>query len=154
VDRPVSRDGETDTPHLPINPETLPRPVGFSHVMVASPGRTLFVAGQAGHRGKGTLAGSDLVDQFDQAAANVVEALRAADARPEHLTWMQIFVTDAADYRASLKEIGAAYRRHFGRHFPAIGLFEVTGLFDPQAKVELMCVAVVPDGATDTARGR
>jgi enamine deaminase RidA (YjgF/YER057c/UK114 family) len=58
---------------------------------------------------------------------------------------MQIYVTDAAAYRDALKEIGAAYRRHFGRHYPAIGLFEVQGLFDPGAKVELMCIAVVPD---------
>jgi enamine deaminase RidA (YjgF/YER057c/UK114 family) len=86
-----------------------------------------------------------MVEQFDQAAANVAEALRAADAKPEHLTSMQIFVTDAAAYRDALKEIGAAYRRNFGRHYPAIGLFEVRALFDPDAKVELMCIAVVPD---------
>lgn len=141
----MSRDGETDTPHLPINPETLPRPVGFSHVMAAALGRTLFVAGQAGHRSDGTLAGSDLVEQFDQAAANVIAALAAAGANAEHLTWMQIFVTDAAAYRDALKEIGGVYRRHFGRHYPAMGLFEVSGLFDPEAKVELMCVAVVPE---------
>jgi enamine deaminase RidA (YjgF/YER057c/UK114 family) len=118
--------------------------MGFSHVIAAAPGRTLFVAGQAGHRSDGTLAGSDLVAQFDQAAANVVEALQAADAGPEHVTSMQIFVTDAAAYRNSLNEIGEVYRRHFGRHFPAMGLFEVSGLFDPAAKVELMCIAVVP----------
>jgi enamine deaminase RidA (YjgF/YER057c/UK114 family) len=132
------------SPHLPINPETLPPPMGFSHVIAAEPGRTLFIAGQAGHLSDGTLAGSDLVEQFDQAAANVVEALRAADARPEHLTWMQIFVTDAVAYRDALEEIGSVYRQHFGRHYPAMGLFEVAGLFDPEAKVELMCVAVIP----------
>jgi len=123
---------------LPINPETLPAPMGFSYIMVSPPGRTLYLAGQAGHRSDGTLVGPGLVEQFDQAAANVAEALRAADAKPEHLTSMQIFVTDAAAYRAALKEIGAAYRRHFGRHYPAIGLF------DPGAKVELMCIAVMP----------
>ena len=140
----MNRD-EGGTVNLPINPGTLPRPIGFSHLMAAGPGRTLFVAGQAGHRSDGTLAGPDLVEQFDQAAANVVEALRAADAKPEHLTWMQIFVTDVTAYRDSLKEIGVAYRAHFGRHYPAIGLFEVAGLFDPEAKVELMCMAVVPE---------
>jgi enamine deaminase RidA (YjgF/YER057c/UK114 family) len=144
VDRPLSQEPEPEAPYLPINPDTLPRPVGFAHAMAAAPGRTLYIAGQAGHRGDGTLAGSDLVEQFDQAAANVVEALRAAGAKPAHLTWMQIFVTDAAAYRGALKPIGEAYRRHFGRHYPAMGLFEVSGLFDPEAKVELMCVAVIP----------
>jgi enamine deaminase RidA (YjgF/YER057c/UK114 family) len=141
----VSAEGREGSPHLPVNPTSLPPPVGFSHVIAASPGRTLFVAGQAGHRADGSLAGTGLVEQFEQAAANVVEALAAAGARPEHVTWMQIFVTDASAYRGSLQDIGAAYRRHFGRHFPAMGLFEVEGLFDPGAMVEMMCVAVVPD---------
>ncbi|HYO61242.1 MAG TPA: RidA family protein, partial [Actinomycetota bacterium] len=45
----------------------------------------------------------------------------------------------------SLAEIGAAYREHFGRHYPAMALFEVSGLFEPDALVELVGVAVVPD---------
>jgi enamine deaminase RidA (YjgF/YER057c/UK114 family) len=140
----MSDEASSDTPHTAINPDTMLRPVGFSHVVAAGPGRMVFVAGQAGHRGDGTLAGSGMVEQFDRAAENVVEALRAAGAGPEHLTSIQIFVTDAAAYRHALKELGRAYRRHFGRHFPAMGLFEVSGLFDPEAKVELMCIAVVP----------
>jgi enamine deaminase RidA (YjgF/YER057c/UK114 family) len=55
---------------------------------------------------------------------------------------MQIFVTDVAEYQRLSKEIGDAYRRHFGRHFPAMALLEVRRLFDPAAKVELMCIAV------------
>jgi enamine deaminase RidA (YjgF/YER057c/UK114 family) len=39
------------------------------------------------------------------------------------------------------------YRRHLGRHYPAMALFGVTGLFDPACRVELMCIAVVPDAA-------
>ena len=49
-----------------------------------------------------------------------------------------------AVYRDSLEDLSTAYRDHFGRHYPAIALFEVTGLFDPDALVELVCVAVVP----------
>jgi hypothetical protein len=33
------------------------------------------------------------------------------------------------------------WREHFGRRYPAIGLFGVTRLFDEAAKVELMGVA-------------
>jgi len=145
MDRPVSDREDPAQAHLPINPETLPRPLGFSHVVVSAPGKTVHIAGQAGHRSDGTLVGLGLVEQFDQAAANVVEALKSAGAGPEHLTWMQIFVTDAASYREALGPIGAAYRRHFGKRYPAIGLFEVQGLFDPDAKVELMCIAVIPE---------
>jgi enamine deaminase RidA (YjgF/YER057c/UK114 family) len=56
-----------------------------------------------------------------------------------------VYTTDAAVYRAVLPELGAAYRRHLGRHYVATALFEVAGLFDPAAKVELVGIAVVPD---------
>jgi len=140
VDRAVSPGG----PHRKINPPTLPPPVGFSHAVVASPGSTVYLGGKAGHRADGVLAGEGLVEQFDQACANVVEALRAAGGGPDHLVSMNIFVTDAETYRSSLGPLGEIYRRHFGRHYPALALFEVTGLFDPAARIELSCVAVLP----------
>ena len=70
--------------------------------------------------------------------------LQAAGARPEHLVSMQIFVTDLEAYRSNRGAIGAAWRRHFGKHYPAMGLFEVHGLVDPRAVVELMAIAVRP----------
>ena len=35
------------------------------------------------------------------------------------------------------------WRKHFDRHYPAMGLFGVTGLAVPEAMVELMGIAVV-----------
>ncbi len=131
--------------HRIVNPPSLPPPLGFSHAVVAAPGRTVWLGGQAAHAPDGTIASDDLVEQFDAAAANLTEALRAAGGRPEHLVSLQIFTTDAASYRERLGPIGQAYRRHLGRHFPATGLFEVKGLFDPRAKIELMGVAVIPE---------
>jgi enamine deaminase RidA (YjgF/YER057c/UK114 family) len=144
VDRTVSPGGGGDgSPHELVNPEGLPAAAGFSHAVVPAPGRTVYLGGQAGHREDGTLAGDTLVEQFDQALANVVEALAAAGGRPEHLVSMQILVTDPAEYRASLKELGRAWRGHLGRHYPAIALMGVTELFDPGAMVELIGVAVI-----------
>lgn len=134
-----------DTPHRLVNPPELLPPVGFSHAVVAAPGRTVHLGGQTGHRADESLP-EGLVAQFDQAAANVTTALGAVGARPEHLTSLQIFVTDVEDYRAHLEQLGAAYRRHLGRHFPATALFEVSRLFDADALVELVAMAVVPDG--------
>ena len=57
---------------------------------------------------------------------------------------LHVYTTEADMYRASLAELGAAYRRHLGRHYVATALFEVAGLFDPAAKVELVGIAVVP----------
>jgi enamine deaminase RidA (YjgF/YER057c/UK114 family) len=111
---------------------------------VAAPGHTVHLGGQTAHDSKGELQGRSVVEQFEAAAANVVTALHAAGARPEHLVSMQIFVTDAGEYRAALAELAGAYRKHLGRHYPAVALFEVSSLFDPDAKVELVCTAVVP----------
>lgn len=130
------------SPHEIRNPDTLPRPTGFSHVVIAQPGRAVYLAGQTAQRADGTAVAGTMAEQFDVAAANVVKALSAAGARPHDLVSMQIFVTDIAEYRQSSKAIGEAYRRHFGTHYPAMALLEVRRLFDPQAKVELMCVAV------------
>lgn len=133
------------SPHEIFNPDSLAAPVGFSHAIVAVPGRTVYLGGQAGHDAKGNIVGPGVVEQFDRAASNVVTALEAVGGKPEHIVSMQIFVTDIEDYRNSLGNLSEVYRKHFGRHYPAIALFGVTGLFDPRAKVELVCIAVVTE---------
>lgn len=137
-------DGAVTTPHEILNPEGLAAPTGFSHAVLAAPGRLLFLGGQTAHDSSGNVQGDDVVTQFEAAAVNVVTALTAGGARPEHLVNMHIFVTDLHEYKASLSELGVAYRKHFGDHYPAISLFEVKGLFDSAAKVELVCTAIVP----------
>ncbi|HJV03847.1 MAG TPA: RidA family protein [Actinomycetota bacterium] len=131
------------TDHRNVNPPSLVRPRGYSHATVAAAGRTVYVGGQTGCDADGRYP-DGLVDQFDRAAGNVVTALEAAGARPEHLVWMQIFTTDAAAYGAASREIGEAYRRRFGNHYPAMALVEVPRLFDGEALVELVGIAVVP----------
>jgi enamine deaminase RidA (YjgF/YER057c/UK114 family) len=132
------------TPHEIINPDNLPSAVGFSHAVIAAPGRTVYLGGQAALDANDQIVGDTFAEQFSQAAANVVTALQAAGASPEHLVSMQIYVTDIAAYKAALPDLSGAYREHFGRHYPAIALLEVKGLFDPAALVELVCIAVVP----------
>ena len=133
------------TPHRIVNPETLSPPTGFSHVVMPAAGRTVYLGGQTAHATDGTLVAADLVGQFDAAAANLVVALNAAGAAPDHLVALTIFTTQGDAYRAAMRELGDAYRRHLGTHYPATAWFEVVGLFDPAALVELVGVAVVPD---------
>ena len=131
--------------HRFLNPEGLAPPVGFSHVAVAAPGRLVFLAGETAHQADGTLAGSTLPEQFAAAAANVATALAAAGASPGDVVSLQIFTTDVDGYRSQSKAIGAAYRDAFGPHYPPMALFGVTRLFDPDAMVELVVTAVIPD---------
>lgn len=130
--------------HEIINPSELAEPSGFSHAVVAAPGRTVYLGGQAGHDGDGNIA-SGLVEQFAQACSNVMVALEASGGEAEHLVSVQIFVTDVLAYRDALKHLGKIYQEHFGRHYPATALMGVAELFDPRAQVELVCVAVIPE---------
>jgi len=121
--------------HRIVNAPELGQPSGFSHAMVAD-GRTVHLAGQIG-------AGATLVEQFDDAARRLIVALRAAGGEPEDLVSLQVFVTDVGAYKGSLPALGAVWREHFGRHYPAMGLFGISELFEPEAQIELMGVAVL-----------
>ena len=130
-----------------VNTPALGEPVGFSHAVVAAPGgRTVYLGGQTALLPDGTtIQGSTLLEQFDVAAGNLVIALATAGGAPQDIVSMQIFVCDPGDYRRHLPELGRVWRTHFGRRYPASGLFGVTRLFDEEALVELMAVAVVPE---------
>ncbi len=126
-----------------FNPDSLAPAVGFSHAAAA--GSLVVLGGQVGSDEEGRIPEpADIAAQFGRAIRNVAVALAAAGCRPQDTLKLTYFVTDRAAYRAQLKEIGAAYREVFGRHYPASSLFEVKGLFDPQAMVEIECLAVRP----------
>jgi enamine deaminase RidA (YjgF/YER057c/UK114 family) len=130
--------------HRFLNPDGLLPGTGFSHVAVPAAGQVVHVAGQTAHQADGTVRGVTVAEQADGALANLVTALHAAGARPEHLVAMQISVTDVGGYRDHLDEIGPVWRRHLGKHYPAITLVGVTELFDPAAKIEIAATAVIP----------
>jgi enamine deaminase RidA (YjgF/YER057c/UK114 family) len=123
-----------------VNADELAAPVGFSHAVVA--GETIYLGGQAAQAPSGEIVGESVIEQFDVAAGNVMTALRAAGGSADDLVSLQIFVTDVAEYRASMGDLGPIWRKHFGRHYPAVALFGIAELFDPAAKVELMAIAV------------
>ena len=131
--------------NLAVNPDELAPAIGYSHAFVAAPGRTIYLAGQIAFDGNGEIVGDTWVSQFDLALSNLVTALVAAGGRPEDLVWMQIFTSDVAAYRSARSELGPVYRKHLGRHFPAMGLYGVTELADVGALVEITAIAVIPD---------
>jgi NAD(P)-dependent dehydrogenase (short-subunit alcohol dehydrogenase family) len=127
-----------------VNPEELGAPRGWNNGMLApAGGRVLFIAGQTARDRSGEVAAADFVTQFDRALGNVLAVLREAGGRVEDLGRLTIYVTDVVQYRASLKPLGAAYRRLMGTHYPAMALVEVAGLVDPRALVEIEATAVV-----------
>ncbi len=131
-----------------INPPGLAKPVGYSYAVESVRGRRITVAGQVAMDETGAVVHrGDIVRQAAMAFAHVRAVLDAADARPEHLVRLRLFVTDIPAYQAGSKAVGAAYREHLGRWFPAMTLVQVVRLYDDGAMIEVEAEAVVPDEA-------
>lgn len=125
-----------------VQPEGWPRPRGYANGVVAD-GETVWIAGQIGWDETGRFA-AGLPGQVEQALRNIVAVLAAADARPEHLVRLTWYLVDIADYEAKLPEIGDAYRRVLGKHFPTMTVVQVARLVERQALVEIEATAVLP----------
>ncbi|MDI3471128.1 MAG: RidA family protein [Pseudolabrys sp.] len=128
-----------------LQPEGWAPPQGYANG-VAAEGRQIYVAGQVGWNAQCRFDSGDFAVQVEQALRNVVDVLKAGGAGPEHIVRLNWYITDKSDYQARRSEIGAAYRRVIGRHFPAMTLLVVAGLLEPEAKVEIEATAVVPRG--------
>ena len=125
-----------------VNPESLAPPRGYSHGVKGS-GDLVFVAGQIGWNREGRMVSDDFVLQFAQALENVLEVVWAAGGSPESVARLVIYVTDKQEYRRRTRDVGAAYRKHMGKHYPAMALVEVKSLLEDEAKVEIEAVALV-----------
>ncbi len=130
--------------HELVNPQGLATARGFSHAVIAAPGRTVYLAGQVAMNDAGTVVGETFVAQFEVALGNVVAALAGCGGRPEHIVAMAMYATDLAAYRGSQREIGLVYRSVVGRHFPAMAVVGVTELVEPTALIEIVATAVIP----------
>jgi enamine deaminase RidA (YjgF/YER057c/UK114 family) len=127
-----------------LQPEGWRRPSGYSNG-IKTDGKLIFVAGQVGWNEKGQFAGDDLPGQVRQALANIVTVLAEGNAKPEHIVRMTWYVTDINEYRSAKKEVGSIYREIIGDHYPVMTLFQVAGLVDEGARVEIEATAVIPE---------
>jgi enamine deaminase RidA (YjgF/YER057c/UK114 family) len=127
-----------------INPEGLPTPPTYTHVVIATGSRMVFVAGQEPEDERGNLVGpGDLAVQARQVFGNVGRALAAAGARPEQVTKITIFVVDYR--REHLPAIEAGRQALLGDHKPADTLVGVEALSHPDYLIEVEAIAVIDD---------
>ena len=125
-------------------PPGWPRPKGYANGVVTR-GRQVYIAGQIGWDAQGVFHSDDFGQQVRQALQNVVEVLREAGGRPEHIVRMTWYVTDKREYMAAARAIGAAYREIIGAYNAAMTAVQVSALLEDRAKVEIECTAVLPD---------
>ncbi|MFE0810769.1 RidA family protein [Streptomyces sp. NPDC058848] len=127
-----------------LNPPELSPPAGFSHAVVATGSRVVFLAGQTALDTDGKVTGDTLPAQFEQALTNLLTALRAAGGTPADLARVTVYATDVAAYRTHAAELGRTWRELAGRDYPAMAVVEVVRLWDERALVELDGFAVLP----------
>ncbi|MEU1274808.1 RidA family protein [Streptomyces sp. NPDC005799] len=127
-----------------VNPPELSPPTGFSHAVVATGTRVVFLAGQTALDTEGKVTGDTLPAQFEKALTNLLTALTAAGGTPADLARVTVYATDVAAYRVHAPELGRIWRRLAGRDYPAMAVVEVVRLWDDQAQVELDGFAVLP----------
>ncbi|MFI5857686.1 RidA family protein [Streptomyces parvulus] len=127
-----------------VNPPALSPPTGFSHAVVATGTRVVFLAGQTALDSDGKVTGDTLPAQFERALNNLLTALRATGGTPADLARVTVYATDVADYRAHAAELGRLWHRLAGRDYPAMAVVGVVRLWDEQALVELDGFAVLP----------
>ena len=127
-----------------INPDALGAPSGYSHgLLVEGGGKLLFIAGQIAWEQNQKIVSDDFVEQFDKALANVITVVKAAGGEANNIARLVVYVTNKHEYLAQTKAVGERYRKHMGKHFPAMVLVQVAGLLDDAAKVEIEAMAVI-----------
>jgi enamine deaminase RidA (YjgF/YER057c/UK114 family) len=125
-----------------INPASLPTPATYTHVIVATGSKAVFVAGQEPEDAQGNLVGpGDLAAQAHQVFANLGRALAAAGAHPQQVAKITIYV---AQHRPEyLPVIERARATLFGDHKPADTVVGVQTLARPEYLIEVDAVAVI-----------
>jgi enamine deaminase RidA (YjgF/YER057c/UK114 family) len=126
-----------------LQPPSWAKPRGFANGIAAS-GKLVFIAGQVGWTGEAKWEARDFAGQFRQTLKNIVEVLAQAGGKPEHIVRLTWYVIDKQEYLAALKDVGVAYRAVMGRHFPTMAVVQVSGLVEPEAKLEIEATAVIP----------
>lgn len=128
-----------------FNPEGWPRPSGYSNVVVMPKGRDMFIAGMIGWDENEKLVSDVFAEQFERALLNIKICAEAAGSAVEYIGRLTVYVNNISDYKTDLKAVGAAYRRVFGDHYPAMALMEVGCLVDDGALCEIEATGVVPN---------
>jgi enamine deaminase RidA (YjgF/YER057c/UK114 family) len=128
-----------------LHPKGWKDPIGYANGVDAGRGRLVFLAGQVGWDAQQHFHSESFAPQFEQALENVLTVLAEAGGRPEHICRITAFCCDKPAYLAARKELGKAWRRLMGRHFPAMSMIFVADLLDSPGLIELEATAVIPD---------
>jgi enamine deaminase RidA (YjgF/YER057c/UK114 family) len=124
-----------------VNPPTLVKPTGYTHVVIAPDGRTVYIAGQVAFDSAGAVVGQgDFTAQAEQVYRNLEHALQSVGGSMADLVKTTTFITDIKNLPA-LREVRS--RRLSKTPPPANTLLEVSGLARPELLIEIEAVAIL-----------
>jgi enamine deaminase RidA (YjgF/YER057c/UK114 family) len=127
-----------------VNPPGLAKPTGYTHVVVAPDGRTVYLAGQVAFDSTGQVVGKgDFKAQAEQVYQNLRRALASVGGSLGDVVKTTTYITDMNNV-AQLREIRGKYLNP--AHPPANTLLVVAGLARPELLLEIEGVAVLSQG--------
>jgi enamine deaminase RidA (YjgF/YER057c/UK114 family) len=128
--------------HLIIQPAGWAVAKGYANGVLTEDG-TLYVGGQIGWDADQVFRSTDFIGQMEQALRNIMAVVQAAGGGADDLVRLTWYVIDKKEYLARQAEVGQAYRRVLGRHFPAMTMVVVAGLVEDEALLEIEATAVI-----------
>ena len=113
---------------------------GYANGMLAPDG-TLQIGGQIGWNADQVFEHHDFVGQMEQTLQNIADIVTPAGGEVSDIARLTWFITDKREYLSKQKEVGAAYRKVLGRHFPAMSVVVVKDLIEDEALIEIEATA-------------
>ena len=125
-----------------VQPEGWAPAKGYANGILTE-GKTLYICCQIGWNSEKIFEEKDFIGQMEQVLKNIKEIVEAAGGRVENIVRLTWFIIDKGDYMANQSAVGAAYRRVFGRHFPAMSVVVVKELIEDEALIEIEATAAL-----------
>ena len=124
-----------------LNPAGLVKPTGYTHLVIAPDGRTVYIAGQVAFDSLGKVVGEgNFTAQAEQVYRNLDRALKSVGGSMGDLVKTTTFVTDIKNV-AALREVRA---RHLAKNQPpANTLVAVSSLARAELLIEIEGVAIL-----------
>lgn len=123
-----------------IHPDGWAPALGYANGMLMPDG-TLHIGGQIGWNKDKVFVDGGFIAQMEQALCNIAEIVRAAGGDVTDIGRLTWFIKDKEEYLAKQREVGQAYRRVFGKHFPAMSMLVINDLVEDDALIEIEATA-------------
>ena len=127
-------------PHEIIQPDGWAKAKGYANGVAVD--GTIYTGGQIGWNADQVFESHDFAGQMEQTLRNILVIVEKAGGRADSIVRLTWFIKDKKEYLARQREVGEAYRRVLGRHFPAMSVVVVADLIEDEALIEIEATAV------------